>query len=401
MFTERGTSMKDFQVPKRVLLGPGPSPVDDRILRALSQPLLGHLDPLFLEIMDEIQVLLRKVFETKNRLTIPISGTGSAGMEASLINVLEPGDKAVVCIHGVFGERMFDIVGRTGAEPTAVRAEWGRPVDVNQIEDALKQTRPRVLAIVHAETSTGVLQNLKGLSELANRYGALLVVDAVTSLGGHPVSVDANGIDVCYSGTQKCLACPPGLSPITFSDRAVERIRARGHKVQSWYLDMSMIEKYWGSDRSYHHTAPISMNYALLEALRIVQEEGLEARWARHELNHRAFVTGIEAMGLSMLVAPGSRLWSLNAVSIPEGVDDQKLRTHLLEHQSIEIGGGLGPLKGKVWRVGLMGAGSTRENVVLVLGAIHDALKAQGYDCPSGVANAERVYDRGEQATGG
>ncbi len=387
--------MTDQTLPKRILLGPGPSPVDERVLRALSQPLLGHLDPLFLRIMDQIQELLRYVFETRNRLTIPISGTGSAGMEAALINLLEPGDKAVVCINGVFGERMFDIVGRTGAEPIAVRAEWGHPIDVGQIEDALKQSRPKVLAIVHAETSTGVLQKLEGLADLAHAHDTLLIVDAVTSLGGHPVRVDANGVDVCYSGTQKCLSCPPGLSPITFSERAVERIRSRRQKVQSWYLDMSMIEKYWGSDRSYHHTAPISMNYALLEALRIVREEGLEARQARHQLNHRAFVAGVEAMGLSMLVAPKSRLWSLNAVRIPEGVDDQRLRTHLLERHNIEIGGGLGPLKGKVWRVGLMGAGSSRENVVLVIGAIHEALAEQGHTCPPGVASAEQVYELG------
>jgi alanine-glyoxylate transaminase/serine-glyoxylate transaminase/serine-pyruvate transaminase len=387
--------MKDQNLPERILLGPGPSPVDERVLRAMSRPLLGHLDPQFLEMMDEIQELLRHVFETGNRLTIPISGTGSAGMEAALINLLEPGDAAVVCIHGVFGERMFDIVGRTGAQPVPVKAEWGQPVDLNQIEDAMKQARPKLLAIVHAETSTGVLQHLEGLSELARRYDSLLVVDAVTSLGGHPVGVDANGIDVCYSGTQKCLGCPPGLAPITFSERAVERIRARGQKVQSWYLDMTMIEKYWGSDRSYHHTAPISMNYALREALRMVREEGLEARWTRHRLNHRALVAGVEAMGLEMLVAREHRLWSLNTITIPEGVDDQSVRARLLERQGIEIGGGLGPLKGKIWRVGLMGSGSTRENVLLVLDALHEALEAQGRHCPSGITGAEQVYEPG------
>lgn len=384
--------MNDLSLPQRLLLGPGPSPVDPCVLRAMSDPLLGHLDPLFLSLMDEVQDLLRYVFETRNRLTIPVSGTGSAGMEAALVNLLEPGDTAVVGINGVFGERMFDIVERTGAQAVAVRAEWGRPLDVNQIEDALKKTRPRLLALVHAETSTGVHQNLDGLAELAHRYGALLVVDAVTSLGGHPVGVDAHQIDVCYSGTQKCLSCPPGLAPITFSERAVERIRSRRHKVQSWYLDMTMVQKYWGAERTYHHTAPISMIYALREALRLVREEGLPARWRRHELNHRAFVAGIEAMGLTMFVAPDSRLWSLNAVRVPEAVDDLRVRTRLLEHHHIEIGGGLGPLKGKIWRIGLMGAGSTRENVMRVLEALGESLEAEGFPCPSGLAAAERVY---------
>ncbi|MBI4468350.1 MAG: alanine--glyoxylate aminotransferase family protein [Acidobacteria bacterium] len=376
----------------RLLLGPGPSPVDQRVLRALSEPLLGHLDPEFLRIMDEIQELLRYVFETRNRLTIPISGTGSAGMEASLVNLLEPGDAAVVGIAGVFGERMVDIVERSGAKPVAVRADWGRPIDLSLIEEAVANSHPAVLAIVHAETSTGVLQELEGLADLAHRHGALLVVDAVTSLGGHPVGVDAMGIDVCYSGTQKCLGCPPGLSPITFSDRAMERIHARKQKVQSWYLDVSMVEKYWGADRTYHHTAPVSMNYALREALRMIREEGLEPRWKRHERNHRGFVAGIEAMGLEMFVSRKNRLWSLNSVRVPEGIDEARVRVRLLERHGIEIGGGLGPLKGKIWRVGLMGSGSTRENVLLVLEALRESLEFEGKVCPSGVSAAERVY---------
>ena len=386
-------SYERFQPPKRILLGPGPSPVDDRILSAMAAPVLGHLDPLFLQCMDDVQALLRYVFETENRVTIPISATGSAGMEAALVNVIEPGDEVVVCINGVFGERMRDIVERAGARPIVVEAKWGEAIDKEKIESALKSSaQPRALSIVHAETSTGVLQDLSGLAEMAHEHGALLIVDAVTSLGGHPVGIDRNGIDICYSGTQKCLGAPPGLSPITFNERALDRIRSRKSKVQSWYLDITMVERYWGDDRTYHRTAPISMNYALREALRLIYEEGLEARWRRHELNHRALVAGVEAMGLSMAVAPDKRLWSLNAVSVPEGVDDARVRTRLLD-ENIEIGGGLGPLKGKIWRIGLMGSGSTRENVLLVLDALHRALNAEGYECPSGVAAAEGQYD--------
>jgi len=381
-----------FEPPKRILLGPGPSPVDDRVLAAMAAPVLGHLDPLFLSCMDDIQDMLRQVFETENRVAIPISGTGSAGMEAALVNCIQPEDEIIVCINGVFGERMRDIVVRCGGRPVEVRAEWGNAIDPNRIEAALNSCRPKAVALVHAETSTGVLQDLSGLSALTHSKDALLIVDAVTSLGGHPVRVDQNGIDVCYSGTQKCLGAPPGLAPITFSDRALDVVRSRRSKVQSWYLDITMVERYWGSDRTYHHTAPISMNYALREALRIALEEGLEPRWRRHERNHRAFVAGIEAMGLRMQVAAEQRLWSLNAVAIPEGVDDARVRTRLLEDANLEIGGGLGPLKGRIWRVGLMGSGSTRENVLLVLGALRSALAAQGFSCPDGSGAAERVY---------
>lgn len=387
---ERKTYEK-FEPPKRVLLGPGPSPVEDRVLEAMAAPVLGHLDPLFLRCMDDIQEMLRYVFETDNRVTIPISATGSAGMEAALVNVIEPDDEVVVCIHGVFGQRMRDIVERAGGKPIVVNAEWGHAIDPSHIKTALESCKPRALAIVHAETSTGVLQDVTGLSELAHSKGALLIVDAVTSLGGHPVGVDRNGIDVCYSGTQKCLGAPPGLAPITFSERSIERIHARKSKVQSWYLDVTMVEKYWGADRTYHHTAPISMNYALREALRIVCEEGLEARWHRHEVNHRALVAGVEAMGLQMNVAPEHRLWSLNAVRVPAGVDDARVRARLLNDSNIEIGGGLGPLKGKIWRIGLMGSGSTRENVLLVLEALRAALNAEGFACSSGVEAAKGV----------
>jgi len=381
-----------FEPPRRVLLGPGPSPVEERVREAMAAPVLGHLDPLFLKCMDDIQEMLRYAFETDNRVTIPISATGSAGMEAALVNLIEPGDEVVVCIHGVFGERMRDIAERAGGKPVIVRAEWGCAIERAEIEAALDSCKPRALAIVHAETSTGVLQDLTGLSELAHNRGALLIVDAVTSLGGHSVGVDRNGIDVCYSGTQKCLGAPPGLAPITFSERAIDRIHARNSKVQSWYLDISMVEKYWGDDRTYHHTAPISMNYALYEALRIVCEEGLEARWSRHLLNHRALVAGVEAMGLQMNVAPEHRLWSLNAVRVPDGVDDARVRAGLLNDFNIEIGGGLGPLKGRIWRIGLMGSGSTRENVLLVLEALHNALNEEGFECPPGVEAAAAAY---------
>ena len=385
-------SFERFQPPKRVLLGPGPSPVDDRVLSAMAAPVLGHLDPLFLQCMDDVQSLLRYVFETENRVTIPISATGSAGMEAALVNVIEPGDEVVVCVNGVFGERMRDIIERAGARPLVVEAKWGEAIDPGKIKTALASSKPRALALVHAETSTGVLQDLSGLAEMAHEHGALFIVDAVTSLGGHPVGIDRNGIDICYSGTQKCIGAPPGLSPITFNERALDRIRSRKSKVQSWYLDITMVERYWGDDRTYHHTAPISMNYALREALRLIYEEGLDARWRRHQLNHRALVAGVEAMGLSMAVAPAQRLWSLNAVSVPAGIDDARVRARLLD-EDIEIGGGLGPMKGKIWRIGLMGSGSTRENVLLVLDALQRALTAEGYACASGVAAAEGQYD--------
>jgi alanine-glyoxylate transaminase / serine-glyoxylate transaminase / serine-pyruvate transaminase len=388
---EERTTYKRFEPPKRILLGPGPSPVDDRVLSAMAAPVLGHLDPLFLRCMDDVQALLRYVFETENRVTVPVSATGSAGMEAALVNVIEPGDDVVVCVNGVFGERMRDIIGRAGGKAISVEATWGEAIDVDKIKAALASCRPRALALVHAETSTGVLQDLSGLADLAHAHDALFIVDAVTSLAGHPVGVDRQGIDICYSGTQKCIGAPPGLAPITFNERALDRIRSRESKVQSWYLDITMVERYWGDDRTYHHTAPISMNYALREALRLIHEEGLEARWLRHQTNHLALVAGVEAMGLRMAVAPEQRLWSLNAVSVPEGVDDAKIRARLLE-ENIEIGGGLGPMKGKIFRIGLMGSGSTRQNVLLVLDALQRALTAEGFACDSGVDSAQALY---------
>ena len=382
-----------FQAPDRLLYAPGPSPVCDSILRAMTQPVLGHLDPAFLHCMEEIKEMLRYLFVTANRRTLPVSGTGSAGMEAAIVNALEPGDDVVVCTMGVFGDRMVSIIERTPANPVVVRAEWGQPVDLARIDKAMRSCKPRVLALVHVETSTGVEQPLEGLAEIARRHDALLVVDTVASLGGQPVKVDELGIDICYSGSQKCIGAPPGLAPITFSEQAMERVRNRRTPVQSWYLDISGVEQYWRSrERAYHHTAPISMNYALHEALRLIYEEGLEARFARHDRAHRALAAGLEAMGLPLPVAPEHRPVVVNAVSIPEGVDDVAVRRRLLADHNIEIAGGLGQWKGRIWRVGVMGEGSRRENILRLLAALHQSLTAEGFACESGVAAAEQVF---------
>jgi alanine-glyoxylate transaminase/serine-glyoxylate transaminase/serine-pyruvate transaminase len=390
--------MREFHPPRRILLGPGPSDADPRVLAAMAGPLIGHLDPEFLKVMDDIQSSLRSVFQTQNRLTIPISATGSAGMEAAFVNLVEPGDTVAVCINGVFGERMADIVTRCGGVLLRIEAEWGQSFDPAAIRSALKvlKTVPaKILAVVHAETSTGVLTPLDAIAEVLSDFpDTLLLVDCVTSLGGHPVGIDKNRVDFSYSGTQKCLSCPPGLSPITASPRAIDVLRGRKSKVQSWYLDLTMVEKYWGEERTYHHTAPISMNYALREALRLIEEETLENRWDRHRRNHQALVAGIEAMGLQMLVRPENRLWSLNTVRVPEGVNDAKVRSSLLQEFGIEIGGGLGPLKGKIWRVGLMGYSSNRNNVLLFLNALETILLRDGFRTQRGAAidAAEKAY---------
>jgi len=397
------TPTASLEPPARVLLGPGPSIVSPRVLRAMSIPLVGHLDPAFLRIMDETKRLLQFVFQTRNELSIPISGTGSAGMETCLVNLLEPGDEAVVCVNGVFGTRMADIVERCGATLTKVDAPWGRVIDPADVAAALKRCkRPKLVAIVHAETSTGAWQPLEEISALAHGAGALFVVDTVTSLGGCPVRVDDWGIDTCYSGTQKCLSCPPGLAPVTFGPRAVEALRRRKSKVQSWYLDLTMIEKYWSAERVYHHTAPITMNYALYEALRIIEEEGLDARWARHERNHQALKAGLAAIGLSIASQESHQLWTLNSVTIPDGVDDARVRSALLDEFNLEIGGSLGPLKGKTWRIGLMGESSTAANVLLVLSALERVLPRCGYGVEPGVAlaAAQRVYAEARESVG-
>lgn len=387
--------MSDFNpldTAERILMGPGPSCVHPRVYRALAAPLVGHLDPQFLEIMEDNKTLLQEVFQTRNRLTIPISGTGSAGMETCLVNSIEPGDRVLICINGVFGQRMLDVAQRCGARVETIQAPWGEPIPAERVRSTLAKSAFKIVGIVHAETSTGVLQPLEDISKLVRDHGALFLVDTVTSLGGMEVAVDAWGIDLCYSGTQKCLSCPPGLAPVTLSDRAVEALRHRTAKVQSWYLDLSMLEKYWGNERVYHHTAPVPMNYALRESLLLIHEEGLQARWKRHLENHRALVRGIEAMGLEMAVAAEFRLPSLNTVRIPEGVDDARVRGFLLQHFNLEIGGGLGDFKGKVWRIGLMGHSCTRQNVVLLLTALETALVTQGVGLPQG-AGARAAQD--------
>ena len=354
----------------RVLMGPGPSNVDARVLQAMALPTIGHLDPDFIKIMDGIKSMLKELMLTKNDLTLPVSGTGSAGMEAALCNLIEPGDRCVVGVNGVFGGRMADVCGRYGGEVVTVPAPWGQPIDPADIRKALGDKGAKLVAVVHAETSTGVLQPIEEISRIAHEAGALLVVDTVTSLGGHPVRVDEWGIDACYSGTQKCLSIPPGLAPISFSPAAVDAIEKRKTKVANWYLDMTFVRGYWGQDRTYHHTAPINALYGFHEGIAIILDEGLEARWQRHKANHELLVAGLAEMGMGILPDPKYRLWSLNAVKIPDGVDDMAVRKALLNDYNIEIGGGLGDLKGKVWRIGLMGCSSSKANVLLVLSAL-------------------------------
>jgi alanine-glyoxylate transaminase/serine-glyoxylate transaminase/serine-pyruvate transaminase len=382
-------SIGEFNPPARLLLGPGPSDVHPRVLRAMSAPLVGHLDPAFVQMMEEVKALLRVVFATTNPMTIPISGTGSAGMEACLVNLLEPGDEFVVGVNGVFGARMAEVAERAGAVVRRVEAPWGKIVRPDQFEAALRNaSRPKLVAVVHAETSTGAWQPIPEIAKLAHAHGALVLVDCVTSLGGAPVEIDRWEVDAAYSGTQKCLSCPPGLSPVTFGPRALDVVKARKSKVQSWYLDLSLLAQYWGEERVYHHTAPITMNYALREALRIVVEEGLDARFARHRRNHEALAAGLAPLGLALAAEAGHRLPMLNAVTVPEGVDEARVRGRLLRDHGIEIGGGLGPMKGKVWRIGLMGESSRRSSVLAVLAALEDALRAEGRDVRPGAALA-------------
>ncbi len=365
----------DLHVSPRVLLGPGPSMVHPRVLRAMATPLVGHLDPEFLHIMREIQELLRYVFRTQNALTIPVSGTGSAGMEAALCNFIEPGDPVLIAVNGYFGLRLADMAARYGAQVDTLERPWGEVFDPEEIERALQRRRYKLLALVHAETSTGALQpHIRAIADAAHRHGALLVLDTVTSLGGVPVEIDAWDVDVAYSGTQKCLSVPPGLAPLTVSERAREVLKRRKTPVANWYLDLTLVEKYWGDERTYHHTAPISMLYALREGLRLVLEEGLEQRWARHRENARLLWQGLEDLGLRFLVPEDYRLPTLTTPLVPEGVDEVQVRRRLLEEFNIEIAGGFGPLKGKIWRIGLMGFSSRKENVYLLLTALRQVL---------------------------
>jgi len=378
----------DRQSYKRVLMGPGPSDVDPRVLEALARPTMGHLDPAFLGILNDIRSLLQYTFKTQNQMTLAMSGTGSAGMETCVVNLIEPGDPMLVCINGVFGKRMADVAGRAGADVSTLEVAWGSVFEAEAIDLVLKRKPAKVVGIVHAETSTGARQPIEEISRVVHDNGALLLVDTVTSLGGIQVEVDGWKIDACYSGTQKCLSCPPGLAPVTFSEAALQALEKRKTKVQSWYLDLTMIRQYWGSERLYHHTAPINMNYALLEALRIVKEEGLEKRWARHWANHRMLRRGLAAIGIEYVAQAGYELPMLNAVSVPEGVDDAKVRKQLLEEFGIEIGAGLGSFKGRVWRIGLMGAASTESNVMLFLAALEKCLSDQGHKFPRGASIA-------------
>ena len=382
-----------FQPPARILLGPGPSMVDPRVNLAMASQAVGYMDPACFEVLDDIIDLLRYTFQTDNEFTLAVSGTGSAGMEAAVVNFVEPGTKVAVLANGFFSDRLTEMCSRQQAEIVRIEKPWGEVFDADEAAEFIHREQPQIVTHVQAETSTGAFQNSKLICDAAHEVGALVIGDCVTSLGGMPVQVDANGIDIAYSATQKCLGAPAGLAPITLSPRAVERLEARQSKSVSWYIDLKLLSGYWHPPRSYHHTVPISLLYALREALRIIHEETLEARHARHRLNHRALVAGLEAMGLEMHVAPAHRLWSLNTVRLPEGVDDDALREAILERYGIEVLGGFGPLAGKILRIGLMGASSTRNNILLFLDALESTMADLGRPIGTGGAQAaEKVY---------
>ena len=380
---------QSFQPPTRTLMGPGPSEVSPAVLAATARPTIGHLDPRFIDLMEQVKALLQYAFKTRNRLTMPVSAPGSAGMETCFVNLIEPGDTVIVCQNGVFGGRMKENVERIGATCVLVEDAWGAPVSIDKVARALAENRTaKALAFVHAETSTGVRSDARALCALAREHGALTIVDAVTSLAGIPLEVDAWGIDAVYSGTQKCMSAPPGLSPVSFSERALEVVNRRRSKVPSWFLDLSLVMGYWGGEggRSYHHTAPVNAIYALHQALLEVKREGLENIWARHLQLHHALRCGLEVMGLEYLVAEACRLPQLNAVKVPHGIDEARVRQQLLDDHNLEIGAGLGPLSGKIWRIGLMGYTCSMKNVLLCLNALEEALTTQGYQCERGAA---------------
>jgi alanine-glyoxylate transaminase/serine-glyoxylate transaminase/serine-pyruvate transaminase len=390
--------MRDFFPPRRLLLGPGPSMVPPRVLQALSAPLLGHLDPAFLTVMNDIQQSLRPLFATTNPFTIAVSGTGSAGMEAAIVNIVEPGDAVIVGVNGVFGTRLATVVERCGGKAIKLDVPWGQVIPPDMIETALRRSSPvKAVVLVHAETSTGAWQPLEPVGAMCRNHQALLIVDAVTSLGGVPVDVDRWGIDVCYSATQKCLSCPPGLAPLTLSPQALSVIKSRRTPCQSWYLDMGLVADYWAEgSRAYHHTAPVSMLYALRESLRLIEQEGLPARFARHQLNSDALVAGLMELELTPLPSAEHRLPMLSCVTVPPHLDEGAVRQQLLQQFGIEIGGGLGPLKGKVWRIGLMGESCTEANVLTFLNALEEIFIRYGWLSTPGVAlqAAARIYSR-------
>jgi len=381
--------IQSFHPPQRTLMGPGPTEIHPRVLTTMSQPAIGYLDPVFVEMMEELKGLLRYAFQTRNPLTFPLSGPGSVGMEFCFVNLVAPGDKVVVCINGVFGQRMLENVVRAGGEPVVIEHEWGTPVDPERLEDTLG-THPdtRVVSFVHAETSTGCGSDAETLARIAHQHDALVIVDAVTSLGGSPVKVDEWELDAVYSASQKCLSCTPGLSPVSFSERVVERVKRRQDRIHSWFMDMNLLLGYWGeTTRTYHHTAPTNSLLGLHEALLLIMEEGLENAWARHRRHHVALKAGLEAMGLEFLVAPDHQLPQMNAVRCPDGIDEAQVRSRLLSEFSLEIGAGLGPLQGKIWRFGLMGYSCRPDNVTLCLSALGSVLNDMGY--PVSVGNAE------------
>lgn len=380
-----------FLPPQRTLMGPGPSDVSQRVLDALSRPTIGHLDPEFIRLMDEIKALLQYAFQTKNELTMPVSAPGSAGMETCFVNLVEPGDKVIVCRNGVFGARMLENVERCGGTAVMVEDEWGQAVDVAKVAAALEANPDaKIVAFVHAETSTGALSDAKAIAELAQQHGCLTIVDAVTSLGGSELRVDDWGLDAVYSGTQKCLSCIPGISPVTFSERALEKVKARTHKVQSWFLDLNLVMAYWGTGakRAYHHTAPVNDLYALHESLLMLKEEGLENAWARHTNTHLKLKAGLSVLGLEIVSPEGQRLPQLNTVMIPDGIDDATVRTRLLKEYNLEIGAGLGAFAGKAWRIGLMGSACTDANVRFCLESLETIMIDLGANVAKGSAVA-------------